>query len=122
MTSRSRLLTSTFLVLGAVALLAVAPSSFAQEQAKEQGKPPMHMHKIDMMHATDTEVASEYKSEATQLREKSEAHRKAATMYRARGSTGKANYASVAKHCDKLAQFYEDAAKEAEGVASELAK
>ena len=60
--------------------------------------------------------------EATQLREKSESHRKAAAMYRSRGSSGKANYANVAKHCDKLAQFYEDAAKEAEGVASELAK
>ena len=43
-------------------------------------------------------------------------------MYRARGTTGKANYANVAKHCDKLAQYYEDAAKEAEGVAGELAK
>jgi hypothetical protein len=105
--------------LSALAFLAVAPLGVAQDQ---QGKPPMHMHKIDMMHATDKEVAAEYKSEATQLREKAEAHRKASQIYRSRGTSGKANYANVAKHCDKLATFYEDAAKEAEGVASELGK
>jgi len=105
--------------LSALAFLAVAPLSIAQDQ---QGKPPMHMHKIDMMHATDQEVATEYKSEATQLREKAESHRKASQMYRARGASGKANYANVARHCDRLAKSYEDAAKEAERVASELAK
>jgi hypothetical protein len=105
--------------LSALAVLAVASPSLAQDQS---GKPPMHMHKIDMMHATDKEVAAEYKSEATQLREKAESHRKASQMYSARGTSGKVNYASVARHCDKLAKFYEDAATEAEGVASELGK
>jgi hypothetical protein len=105
--------------LSALAFLAVAPFGLAQDQP---GKPPMHMHKMDMMHATDKEVASKYKSEATELREKAESHRKASQIYRARGTSGKANYANVAKHCDKLAKYYEDAAREAEGVASELDK
>jgi hypothetical protein len=108
--------------MAAAAVLAIAPSSFAQDHAQEQSKPHMHMHKMDMMHATDKEVASAYKSESAHLREKAAAHRKAATMYRSRGSTGKADYLKVAKHCDKLAQFYEDAAREAEGMASELEK
>jgi hypothetical protein len=76
-----------------------------------------------MNHRSDKEVATEYKSEATQLREKAESHRKLAKLYRGRTPPkGTANYETVAKHCDKLAQFYEQAAKEAEGVAAELSK
>jgi hypothetical protein len=117
MTSRSRL--ATAVLVGAAALFAVAPASFAEEQSK----PPMHMHKIDMDHRNDKEVAAEYKSEAMQLREKSESHRKLSKAYGARSpGKGSANYAKVAKHCDKLAQYYDDAAKEAEGVAAELAR
>jgi hypothetical protein len=104
--------------LSAVTLFAVGPLTLAQES-----KPPMHMHKSEMDHRPDKEVATEYKSEATQLREKADSHRKLAQLYRGRTpAKGGANYETVAKHCDKLAKFYEDAAKEAEGVAAELAK
>jgi hypothetical protein len=105
--------------LSAVALFAVVPVTFAQGQSK----PEMHMHKSDMDHRPDKEVATEYKSEATQLREKAESHRKLARLYEGRSpAKGGANYANVVKHCEKLAKYYEDAAKEAEGVAAELAK
>lgn len=93
--------------------------------AQEQGetKPPMHMHKAEMTHRTDKEVATQYKSEAAQLREKAESHRKLSSLYRTRTPPkGSGSYAAVAAHCDKLAQFYEDAAKEAEAVALELTK
>jgi hypothetical protein len=109
---------SVFASLAAVSLFAAAPLALAQE-----AKPPMHMHKSEMDHRPDKEVAAEYKSEATQLREKSESHRKLAQLYRGRTAPkGGANYESVAKHCDKLAKSYEEAAKAAEGVAAELAK
>ena len=76
-----------------------------------------------MDHRSDAEVAKEYKSEATQLREKAESHRKLAELYRGRTPVkGAANFESVAKHCDKLAKLYEDAAKEADAVSGELAK
>jgi hypothetical protein len=105
--------------LSAVALLAAAPLTFAQDSSK----PAMHMHKSDMDHRGDADVATEYKSEATQLREKADSHRKLAKLYTGRTpSKGGANYSNVVKHCEQLAKFYDDAAKEAEGVASELAK
>lgn len=106
--------------LSAVALLAAGSLSFAAEESK----PPMHMHKSEMDHSKkDSEVAAEYKSEATQLREKAEHHRKLAAVYKIRTppkSSG--SYASVAQHCEKLAKYYEDAAKEADAVSSELSK
>lgn len=96
-------------------------SPFAQEQT--DSKPPMHMHKSDMNHRSDKEVATEFKSEATQLREKAESHRKLAKLYHGRTPPkGSANYENVARHCEQLAQYYENAAKEAEGVAAELNK
>ena len=102
------------MLLGATAVLAQEPS---------ESKPPMHMHKSQMDHRSDKEVATEYKSEAAQLREKAESHRKLASLYRTRTPPkGGASYAAVAKHFGKLAQFYEDAAKEAEGVVTELSK
>lgn len=106
--------------LSAVALLAAGSLSFAAEESK----PPMHMHKSQMNHdKKDSEVAAEYKSEAEQLRAKAESHRKLAQSYRTRKPPkGQASYANVAKHCDNLAKFYEDAAKEAEAVSSELGK
>ncbi len=71
----------------------------------------------------DSEVAAEYKGEATQLREKAEHHRKLAATYKTRTPPkGPGSYASVAQHCEKLARYYEDAAKEAEAVSSELSK
>lgn len=71
----------------------------------------------------DADVATEYESEARQLREKAQAHSKMAKLYRARTPPkGSGSYQSIAKHCDKLAQYYEDAAKEAEAVAAELSK
>jgi gas vesicle protein len=100
------------------ALLAAAPAVFAADQ-----KPEMHMHKSDMDHRPDKEVATEYQSEADQLRAKAESHRKLAKSYQElTPPKGSANYANVVKHCEKLAQYYDEAAKEAEGVAAELAK
>lgn len=94
---------------------------FAEERG--EAKPPMHMHKSEMDHRSDKEVATTYKDEATQLREKAESHRKLARLYQGRTpAKGAANYANVVKHCEKLAQYYEQAAKEAEGLAAELDK
>jgi hypothetical protein len=91
--------------------------------AENDAKPPMHMHKSEMDHRSDKEVATEYKDEATQLRERAESNRKLAKLYRGRTPTkGTASYANVVAHCEQLAQFYENAAKEAEGVAAELNK
>jgi hypothetical protein len=109
------------IALATATLLLGGTVSFAQED--KQAKPPMHMHKSEMDHRTDKEVATEYKSEATQLREMAESHRKLAKNYRTRTPPkGGGSYDAVAKHCDKLAQFYEDAAREADSVASELSK
>jgi hypothetical protein len=103
------------------AMLLGGTATFADEP--KDNKPPMHMHKSEMDHRSDKEVATEYQDEATQLREKAESHRKLAKLYRGRTPPkGAANYANVVKHCEKLSQFYEDAAKEAEGVAAELSK
>ena len=103
--------------LSAMALLAAGTLSFAAEETK----PPMHMHKSEMDHRPDKEVAVEYKDEATQLREKADSHRALAHHYRAR-TGGKVNYAQIADHCDKLAKFYDDAAKEADAISSGLSK
>ena len=71
----------------------------------------------------DSEVAGEYKSEAMQLREKAEQHRKLAAIYKTRTPPkGSGSYANVAQHCEKLAKYYEDAAKEADAVSSEFSK
>ena len=91
--------------------------------AQQVHKPDMHMHKTEMAHRPDQEAAAEYKSEATQLREKAQLHRSMATQYRQKTphkSSG--SYEVVARHCDKLAKSYEAAAKEADEVASELSK
>jgi hypothetical protein len=110
---------SALVGLSAVALLAAGSVSIAAEETK----PPMHMHKSDMDHRKDSDVAVEYKSEAAQLREKAESHRKLAELYKTRTPPkGSASYANVAKHCEKLAKFYEDAAREADAVSSELSK
>ena len=109
------------IALAAATALFSGAGAFAQEETPS--KAPMHMHKTDMNHLNDADVAKEYKSEATQLREQAESHRKLASLYRGRTpAKGTASYENVAKHCDKLAKYYEDAAKEAEGVASELSK
>ena len=103
----------------ALAVFAAGSTSFAAEETN----PPMHMHKSEMDHRKDVDVAIEYKSEATQLREKAESHRKLAQLYKTRTPLkGGANYANVSKHCEQLAKFYEDAAKEAEAVSDELSK
>jgi hypothetical protein len=92
--------------VSALALLAAGSLSVAAEERR-----------------SDSEVAVEYKSEAAQLREKAESHRKLAQNYKTRTPPkGAASYANVAKHCENLAKFYEDAAKEAEAVSSELTK
>ena len=104
-----------FAAVTAVAFLATGTLSVAEEQAK----PPMHMHKSSMDHRSDQEAAAEYKDEATQLREKAQSHRALAKAYRAR-TGAKVNYAQIAGHCEKLAEFYENAAKEADAIASGL--
>ena len=104
--------------LVAASVLVSTPAAFAEEP-----KPPMHMHKSEMDHRSDKEVASEYKTEADQLRAKAESHRKLAHLYKGRTpSKGGANYANVVKQCEKLAKYYEEAANEADGLAGELAK
>ena len=71
----------------------------------------------------DSAVAAEYKNEAAQLRDKAEHHRKLAHTYKSRTPPkGSGSYASVAQHCEKLAKYYEDAAKEADAVSVELNK
>lgn len=111
---------SVLVALSAVALLAAGSLTIAAEEAK----PPMHMHKSQMDHTRkDSEVAAEYKTEATQLREKAEHHRKLAALYKTRTpAKGTGSYAGVARHCEKLAKYYEDAAKEADAVSAELGK
>lgn len=110
---------NVLLGLSAVAFLAIGPLSLAQEPTK----PPMHMHKSEMDHRPDKEVAAEYKTEATQLREKSESHRKLAKLYKGRTPVkGPGDYSNVAKHCENLAKLYADAANEAEAVSTELNK
>jgi hypothetical protein len=107
--------------LAAGTMLLSAAAIYAQEP--KQSKPPMHMHKSEMDHRSDKEVAGEYKSEAAQLNEQAESHRKLAKLYRGRTPPkGGASYENVAQHCDQLAEYYEKAAKEAEGVAAELSK
>lgn len=92
--------------------------------AAEESKPPMHMHKSQMNHdKPDKELAAEYKDEAAVLTEKAQSHRKLAQLYRGRTpAKGTASYESIAKHCDKLADLYEQAAKEASAVSRELTK
>lgn len=92
--------------------------------ADQPNNSAMHMHKSEMNHdKPDREVAADYKSEATVLKEKSESHHKLAQQYRSRTpSKGGGSYENVAKHCDKLAEYYAQAAKEATAVADELGK
>ena len=102
-----------FVYLSAMALLAAGPLAVAQEQ----GKPAAQSVQTDQR--TDQDVATQYGKEAAELRAKAQSHRALARQYRARtGSKG--NYAQIAGHCDKLAKFYEDAASEAEAIASGL--
>ena len=105
--------------LSVIALVAASPLSLAEEPTK----PPMHMHKSEMDHRPDKDVAVEYKSEAALLREKSESHRKLALLYKGRTpAKGPGSYSPVVKHCENLAKLYADAAVEADAVASELGK
>lgn len=108
-----------FVAAAVTALSILGVSAYA---ADEGSKPPMHMHKSEMNHnRSDKEVAAEYKDEAAVLTQKAESHRKLAKLYRGRTPTkGIASYESVANHCDKLADLYEQAAKEASALSSEL--
>jgi hypothetical protein len=109
---------SVLVCASALSLLGAGTAVIAQEH-----KPDMHMHKTEMAHRPDKEAAVEYKSEATQLREKAQLHRGMAEQYR-KNTPHKSggSYESVAKHCDKLAQSYDAAAKSADEVAAELTK
>jgi hypothetical protein len=112
------------LIFVAAAITSLSIFGASVYAAEETDKPPMHMHKSEMNHnKPDKEVAAEYKDEAAVLTEKAQSHRKLARLYRGREPTkGIASYESVAKHCDKLADLYEQAAKEASAVSSELNK
>jgi hypothetical protein len=110
---------SALVCVSALSLLAAATTVVAQQEHK----PGMHMHKTELAHRPDTEAAAEYKSEATQLREKAQLHRGMAEQYRKKTPhKSGGSYENVARHCDKLAQSYENAAKEADEVASQLTK
>jgi len=106
------------IALATGAMLLGGTATFADE-----AKPPMHMHKSEMDHRSDKEVATQYKDEATQLREKAQSHRMLAKLYKGRTPLkAGANYENVVKHCEQLAKYYDDAAKEAEGISAELSK
>ena len=111
----------TVIALTTAALMLSGTVGLAQDD--KQSTPPMHMHKSEMNHRKDTDVSKEFKSEATQLREQAESHRKLAQAYRTRTPLkAGTSYENVAQHCDQLAKYYENAAKEAEAVATELSK
>ena len=102
----------------------VAPGSTSSNATQTPHKPGMHMHRSDAVHAamkSDADGAKAYKGESQVLRDNAASHRKIAANYRGRGS-GKVNYRQIALHCDNLAKLYEDAAKEADAVATELSK
>lgn len=101
--------------LSAVMLLAAGASAGAEEQSKSGTS------QVQAEHGSDKEAAAQYANEAAQLRAKAQSHRSLASQYRAR-TGGKTNYAQIAAHCDSLAKFYEDAAREAEAVAAGLTK
>lgn len=104
--------------LSAAALLAGAPALLAQQHT-----PDMHMHKSELAHRPDVEVAADFKTEADQLRDKAKLHRNLAEQYRARSPhKSGGNYESVAKHCDQLAKSFEEAAKTADEAAAEITK
>lgn len=110
---------NALLGLSAAALFASSPLGLAKEPAT----PPMHMHKSDMDHRPDKEAAAEYKTEAAKLREQAESHRKLSKLYAGRtAAKGGADFSGVAKHCENLAKLYEDAAKEADAMSTELGK
>lgn len=104
------------------------PPAVATQEGATTGEhtPGMHMHKSDITHAKDADVAKEFKGDAAHLRAQAESHRKLAKLYTSRtGGGGKGtavNYATVAKHCERLAQSYEEAASAAEDAAAELSK
>jgi hypothetical protein len=110
---------NVLLCVSALSLLGAGSAVIAQQEHK----PGMHMHKTELAHRPDNEAAVEYKSEATQLREKAQLHRGMAEQYRKKTPhKSGGGYESVARHCDKLAKSYEDAAKSADEVAAELSK
>jgi hypothetical protein len=94
--------------------------------ASNAGKhqPGMHMHKSDVTHSLpDAEAAKAFKADAAELRAMAASHRKLAGLYKGRTPPkGSANYDSVAKHCEQLAKSYEEAAKAADALSSELGK
>ena len=111
--------TGTLICVSALSLLGYGTVVVAQQEHK----PGMHMHKTELAHRPDQEAAVEYKSEATQLREKAQLHRGMAEQYRMKTPhKSGGSYENVARHCDQLAKSYEDAAKKADEVASELSK
>ena len=96
-----------------IMLLTAGAPVVAQKQNKAGSQP------VQAEHGTDTETASRDANESTQLRAKAESHRALARQYRTR-TGGKTHYAQIAEHCDRLAKFYEDAAKETEAISTGL--
>lgn len=108
-----------FTVAAITSLSLLGASAYA---AEDNTKPGAHTHHSEMNpNAPDKEVAAQYKDEAAMLLKKAESHRKLAQLYRNRTPPkGGGSYANVAKHCEKLADLYAQAAKEAGAIADEL--
>lgn len=109
---------SRMLVLAAITSASIlGASAFAADEPTQSQKSEISQDK------SDKEVAAQYNDEAAALSRKAQSHRKLAQHYRHRKPPkGGASYDGVAKHCEKLADLYEQAAKEASAVASELSK
>jgi hypothetical protein len=72
---------------------------------------------------SNSEIAASYKAEAAELRERAATHRKMATHFKGRNTMGgKLNFSNTISHCNKLADQYEGAAKEADAIVAEMSK
>lgn len=106
-----------------VALLAVASISAG---AQEQTTTHMETHHVAVEHQVDTpdtsleheDSAQRLQQEADQLEKQAADHEQTAAEYRKRHANPKgANYAAMAKHCDRLAQNLKASAAEAREMA-----
>lgn len=86
---------------------------------KEQG---MTVHRVTVTsEMSDRDAAAAYRAEAAVLQENARTHRNMAQHYKALAG-GKMDFSQVVRHCEKLAQQYKEAAKEAAAISSELSK
>lgn len=87
-------------------------------------EPNLNMHRPQVTgEMSNSEISASYKAEAAALRESAATHRKMAAHFKGRDTMGgKLNFSNTVQHCNKLADQYEAAAKEADAVSSELSK